>query len=110
MSDFNKEALFKAGKAIQRGMKSAGGDGVTFSELARIGIEIYNKTISNPGDDIKYTLIAALQGARATLAHDVPSDCWATGPLTGDPVEDLIVCPGCRAINRIDNALSKVQP
>ena len=110
MNELNKDALFKAGKAIQRGMKSAGGDGVTFAELARIGIETYYKTISNTGDDIKYTLIAALQGARATLVHEVPNDCCATGPLTGDPVEDLIVCPSCRAIHRIDSALAKATP
>ena len=29
--------------------------------------------------------------------HHAPHDCFATGPLTGDPVQDLIVCPGCKA-------------
>jgi len=28
--------------------------------------------------------------------HSAPHDCYATGPLTGDPVMDLVVCPGCR--------------
>jgi hypothetical protein len=29
--------------------------------------------------------------------HSKPHDCFATGPLTGDPIQDLIACPGCRA-------------
>lgn len=27
--------------------------------------------------------------------HVAPHDCYATGPLTGDPVRDLVSCPGC---------------
>lgn len=30
--------------------------------------------------------------------HEVPSGCWATGPRTGDAVQDLLTCPGCAAI------------
>lgn len=48
----------------------------------------------------------ALRLAREALLHDVPGSCWATGPLTGDPVEDLVVCPGCRALDAIDTALT----
>ncbi len=36
---------------------------------------------------------------RKELKHDVPSGCWATGPNTGDVIEDLIICPGCRALS-----------
>lgn len=35
---------------------------------------------------------------REALQHDVPGSCWATGPVTGNPIEDLVVCPGCRAL------------
>lgn len=41
---------------------------------------------------------------KAGLEHDAPGDCWATGPLTGNPVEDLIMCPGCRALKIIKRA------
>lgn len=27
--------------------------------------------------------------------HNAPSDCYATGPMTGDPIQDLVVCPAC---------------
>lgn len=54
-------------------------------------------------------LYEALESARIALTHDVPGSCWATGPLTGDPIEDLIVCPGCRAMHKIEAALKKVR-
>lgn len=28
--------------------------------------------------------------------HSAPHDCYATGPLTGDPHLDLVRCPGCQ--------------
>jgi hypothetical protein len=35
--------------------------------------------------------------------HSAPHDCYATGPLTGDPVMDLVVCPGCRLAAALAN-------
>lgn len=32
---------------------------------------------------------------RANGDHTAPHDCYATGPLTGDPYRDLVECPGC---------------
>lgn len=32
---------------------------------------------------------------RAMGGHDAPSDCYATGPMTGRPVMDLVECPAC---------------
>ena len=55
-------------------------------------------------------LRGALGLAKAALDHSVPASCWATGPMTGDPIEDLVVCPGCRAIRAIDVALSTPAP
>ena len=49
-------------------------------------------------------LISALHAARKQLEH-LPPDCWATGPMTGDPIQDLVACPGCGAIHDIDAAL-----
>ncbi len=39
----------------------------------------------------------ALEAYEGAYPHSAPHDCFATGPLTGDPVRDLLVCPGCRA-------------
>lgn len=44
-------------------------------------------------------LLAALdEGRRAIGSHYAPSDCYATGPLTGDPIRDLVQCPACSFI------------
>lgn len=50
-------------------------------------------------------LIAA--ATRANGPHFAPDDCYATGPLTGDPIRDLVECPGCvlaAALARIGGA------
>ena len=48
----------------------------------------------------------ALLLAESALAHE-KSDCWATGPKTGDPVLDFIACPGCAALYAIRVALDQ---
>lgn len=48
----------------------------------------------------------AMRLAVTALEHDVPGECWATGPNTGDPVEDLVVCPGCRALATLRRAIA----
>jgi hypothetical protein len=52
-------------------------------------------------------LLAAASHAKEVLTHAVPYSCWATGPKTGDAIEDLVVCPGCRTIAEIDAAIAK---
>ena len=52
-------------------------------------------------------LLAALKIAETEMTHDVPRDCWATGPLTGDAIQDLIICPGCIALVKIRAAIAK---
>ncbi|MFP2897826.1 hypothetical protein [Corallococcus sp. 4LFB] len=42
---------------------------------------------------------------KLALNHAVPGGCWATGPNTGDPVEDLVTCPGCAALTGIEALL-----
>lgn len=32
---------------------------------------------------------------RAVGVHNAPSECYATGPMTGDPIADLVECPAC---------------
>lgn len=53
--------------------------------------------------------ISALETSRKALGHDVPEQCWATGPNTGDPFQDLIVCPGCAANSKIDTIIAKLR-
>jgi hypothetical protein len=48
-------------------------------------------------------------GRRAIGDHSAPHDCYATGPMTGDPFRDLVECPACAALaeyDRIDAALA----
>ena len=49
----------------------------------------------------------ALRQAKAALEHS-DADCWASGPRTGNYVEDFIICPGCRAIHSIDLAFEEL--
>lgn len=54
-------------------------------------------------------LLEALEACVEQLKHDVPGSCYATGPLTGDPYEDLIACPGCRALEKARAAIAKAR-
>jgi|GEM_PF-2139680 len=52
-------------------------------------------------------------GLLAIGDHFAPNDCYATGPLTGDPFADLLVCPACSALaeyKRIEAALMEPAP
>jgi len=46
-------------------------------------------------------------GRRAVGEHFAPNDCYATGPMTGDPYRDLVECPACSFIAMHDAALTK---
>jgi len=39
-----------------------------------------------------------LMALRAIGDHHAPHDCYATGPMTGDPIADLVECPACSLI------------
>lgn len=53
----------------------------------------------------------ALKEARRAIGdHHAPSDCYATGPLTGDPFRDLVQCPACSFIAMYDAALAGEKP
>ena len=45
------------------------------------------------------------EGRRAIGDHFAPHDCYATGPMTGDPIRDLVQCPACSFIAMHDTAL-----
>lgn len=50
-----------------------------------------------------------LRFSRQAMVHEVPSGCWVTGPNTGDPIQDLVSCPGCSAIELIDAAVANAK-
>lgn len=53
-------------------------------------------------------LLEALhEGRRAIGEHSVPSDCYATGPMTGDRIRDLVQCPACCFIAMYDAAIAR---
>jgi hypothetical protein len=53
-------------------------------------------------------LLEALKEARRAIGvHTAPDDCYATGPLTGDHIRDLVQCPACSAIAMYDDAIDK---
>lgn len=42
------------------------------------------------------------EGRRAIGDHFAPNDCYATGPLTGNSIRDLIECPACSFIGKYE--------
>ena len=55
-------------------------------------------------------LAKVLEEARRAIGdHSAPDDCYATGPLTGDPIRDLVQCPACSFIAMYDAALAMVR-
>lgn len=52
--------------------------------------------------DIQERLTAALAVIEvmklAIGDHHAPADCYSTGPMTGDQITDLILCPACAAV------------
>lgn len=55
-------------------------------------------------------LLAALEeGRRAIGDHNAPTDCYATGPLTGNVIRDLVECPACAFIAAYDAAIAKAK-
>jgi hypothetical protein len=47
-------------------------------------------------------------GRRAIGEHTAPGDCYATGPLTGDLVRDLVECPACIFIKAYDQLVEEL--
>lgn len=49
------------------------------------------------------------EGVRAIGDHNAPSDCYATGPLTGNHIRDLVECPACSSLALSEIALSAIE-
>ena len=54
-------------------------------------------------------LNALHEGRRAIGDHHAPNDCYATGPMTGDEIRDLVQCPACSFIAMYDAAIAKAE-
>lgn len=48
--------------------------------------------------------VDAYRTAYTPDGHVSPHDCFATGPKTGNPYQDLIACPGCWAERKAKEA------
>ena len=48
--------------------------------------------------------VDAYRTAYTPDGHVAPHDCFATGPMTGNPIQDLIACPGCWAERKAKEA------
>lgn len=68
-------------------------------------IEYLSRGRSSQQEGVNAKLLAAAKFARKQLNHE-KTDCWATGPRTGNPINDLIACPGCAAIAKLDQAIT----
>lgn len=54
-------------------------------------------------------VVEALKKYMTAYPHSVPSDCFSTGPLTGNNILDHIVCPGCVAERMAKAALAALE-
>lgn len=48
--------------------------------------------------------VDAYRTAYTPDGHVAPHDCFATGPKTGNPYQDLFACPGCWAERKAKEA------
>lgn len=56
------------------------------------------------GTPIRAAVAELIKAAKLVNAdHAAPHDCYATGPLTGDPYLDLVRCPGCQLATALAN-------
>lgn len=55
-------------------------------------------------------LLAALKAARRAIGdHIAPEHCYATGPLTGGSIRDLVQCPACSAISMYEAVIASIE-
>lgn len=54
-------------------------------------------------------MFECLEEARRAIGdHNAPADCYATGPITGDPIRDLVQCPACSFISMHDAVKARI--
>lgn len=70
---------------------------------------IYGDAIDWAADEIERLRTLLKEARRAIGNHHAPDDCYATGPMTGDPYRDLVECPACSFIAMYEQALAKAE-
>lgn len=83
-------------KAFERGMNVCG----------RI-VDSLSQKIANLESE-RSELIELIELMRLAIGeHNAPNDCYSTGPLSGNPVSDLVACPACSAIAKYDAVMRR---
>lgn len=86
---------------------STDADGVCIGDhvAASIAAELANK-YAEAMERVKRLeeAVDAYRKAYTPDGHVRPHDCFATGPRTGDPIQDYIACPGCFAERKAKEA------
>jgi hypothetical protein len=85
-----KRELAAANSELERNKRTISGMNEKYGELVE-ELSQANAAVGNLRD--------ALGLAREAIGdHFAPNDCYSTGPLTGDPIRDLVCCPACAFI------------
>lgn len=93
------ETLVSAMRALANDIQSEDG-------VANAAIHEAAQRLEEQQDRIKRLeeAVDAYRTAYTPDGHVAPHDCFATGPKTGDPIQDLIACPGCWAERKVKEA------
>ncbi|WP_369053437.1 hypothetical protein [Burkholderia gladioli] len=68
----------------------------------------HESSTTHPADALLRESCAAMTAYLKDNPHAAPDDCYATGPMTGDPFYDLVRCPGCCAQNAFTGLIAKI--
>ena len=112
--------LFPLGVVSEAGFFNINSDGDVVVDIECISFHATTEEASNyvthainSHDELvqmNQKLLAALEeGRRAIGEHSAPYDCYATGPITGDPFRDLVQCPACSFIAMYDDVIAKAK-
>lgn len=83
-----------------------GGHSCGYNEVKRTRDALLLPAEQKPAPDVAKLVEALEEGLRAIGDHHAPGDCYATGPMTGDPFRDLVQCPACSFIAMCDDLLA----
>ena len=74
-------------------------------DIPRTAEERARRTERPQASEICEALKRVIEAAERSLGdHVAPHDCFATGPLTGNPIADYVACPGCAQQEEIKRA------
>lgn len=82
-------------------------DNVAFNIASRIGTA--EREAADARAENRQLRLVLAEARRAIGDHFAPSDCYATGPLTGDPIRDLVQCPACSFLAMYDETMGEAR-